>query len=67
MITKYLIAMTVVPLLLISWVIVQRVTKIYSINHPELGPHREEGGGCGSSCSCSGSKKKACQNNGSNN
>ena len=61
MITKYIIAMTVLPLLLISWVIVQRVAKLYSMRHPEFGPHREEGS-CGSSCKCGGDKKANCKN-----
>ncbi len=62
MLSKYLIAMTVVPLLLIMWLVVQRITKHFSMTHPEFGPHREEGGGCGSSCSCSGTKKSECKN-----
>jgi len=57
----YLIAMTVVPVLLIIWQIVQWTTRKFAKAHPEFGPVREEIGGCGSSCGCSGgscSKKK---------
>ncbi|MET0091363.1 MAG: chemotaxis protein [Candidatus Thiodiazotropha sp.] len=49
----YLIAMTLIPLLLLGWLIVQSIARRFSKLHPEYGPHREEGGGCGSSCLCS--------------
>ena len=50
----YLIAMTVFPMLLIGWVIVQHVARMYAKAHPEFGPPREEGTGCGSHCRCDG-------------
>ena len=51
---QYLIAMILVPLLLIGWLIVQQLARRYAEAHPELGAYREEGGGCGKNCSCSG-------------
>ncbi|MGB0722943.1 MAG: chemotaxis protein [Gammaproteobacteria bacterium] len=57
MIWDYLIAMTAVPALFGGWLLVQSVTRRYSAAHPELGEHKEEGTGCGKSCSCSGSGK----------
>ena len=57
---KYLIAITAVPALLLGWLLVQQMGRRFAKNHPELGEFREEGGGCGKSCSCSGSS--SCQN-----
>ena len=57
----YLIAMGIVPVLLLGWLVVQSITRRYSKMHPEFGPHREEGSGCGKSCMCSGG---SCQRQG---
>ncbi|MCU7937018.1 MAG: chemotaxis protein [Candidatus Thiodiazotropha sp. (ex Dulcina madagascariensis)] len=57
----YLIAMTIVPILLLGWLIVQLITRRFAKLHPELGPPREEGSGCGKSCLCSGN---GCQHKG---
>ncbi|MBT8439398.1 MAG: chemotaxis protein [Gammaproteobacteria bacterium] len=57
---KYIIAITAVPLLLLGWLLVQQMGRHFAKHHPELGVFREEGGGCGKSCSCSG--KSSCQN-----
>lgn len=56
----YLIAMLAIPALLIAWLIIQRLGREFALRHPDLGPPREEGVGCGSSCGCSG--KSACKN-----
>jgi hypothetical protein len=56
---NYLIAMTVIPLLMFAWVGVQFVARWYAARHPEFGPAKEEGGGCGGSCLCAG--KELCQ------
>jgi hypothetical protein len=50
----YLIAMSIVPILLLGWLVVQSIARHFSKLHPEFGPHREEGSGCGKSCMCSG-------------
>lgn len=49
----YLIAMTLIPLLLFGWLIVQALARNFAKAHPEFGPPREEGTGCGKSCLCS--------------
>jgi hypothetical protein len=51
--TDYLIAIVLFPLIVIGWVIVQQISRNYARAHPEFGPPREEGTGCGSSCLCS--------------
>jgi len=49
----YLIAMGGILLLLLGWVGVQHLARELARRHPQFGPAREEGGGCGSGCSCS--------------
>ena len=51
---NYLIAMTAIFCLLGGWLAVQAICRHFSERHPEYGPYREEGKGCGSSCSCTG-------------
>lgn len=53
MLGTYIIAMVVVLAMLAGWVLVQHVARVFAARHPELGPPREEGGGCGISCGCS--------------
>ena len=43
----YAIAMLIILALLGGWVIVQHITRSFAERHPEFGPAREEGGGCG--------------------
>ncbi|WP_078458768.1 chemotaxis protein [Solemya velum gill symbiont] len=50
MMRDYLVAMLALPLLFLVWVVVQWITRQYAMRHPEFGPPREEGSGCGSSC-----------------
>jgi hypothetical protein len=38
--------------LLLAWIFVQQVARKYAANHPELGPVKEEGLGCGKTCGC---------------
>jgi len=59
MIADFLIAMLVIPLLLLGWLVVQSIARLFARKHPEFGPAREEGAGCGSSCMCS---KGHCKN-----
>ena len=51
---QYLVAMTLVPALLIGWLIIQQLGRRYAKAHPDLGAYREEGGGCGKNCGCDG-------------
>lgn len=53
---KYLIAIIAVPAFLFGWLLVQQFARRFAQANPELGSFREEGGGCGSSCSCHGGK-----------
>ncbi|MCG7884870.1 MAG: chemotaxis protein [Candidatus Thiodiazotropha taylori] len=57
----YLIAMTIIPILLLGWLIVQSIARRFAKLHPEFAPPREEGAGCGKSCLCSGN---SCQRQG---
>lgn len=59
---NYLIAISIIFFLLALWLVVQAVCRHYSEHHPEFGPHREEGQGCGSSCSCSNKCNVAAKN-----
>ena len=61
----YLIAVLAIAVLLIGWIVVQRISHRFALAHPEFGPPREEGAGCGKSCGCSGGgscKKKEAGN-----
>jgi len=51
---NYVIAIAGILLLLVGWLLVQTITRLYAQRHPEFGPWREDGNGCGKSCSCSG-------------
>lgn len=48
---KYFLAIALILILLLGWVVVQQAYRLFARRHPELGPFRKEGGGCG--C-CSG-------------
>ena len=48
------IAMGLILLALLGWIGVQKLAREFAIRHPEFGPAKEEGGGCGRGCSCSG-------------
>lgn len=50
----FIIASVGIGLLLIGWLAVQQLARYYAARHPEFGPVREEGGGCGKSCLCAG-------------
>ena len=59
---NYLIAMSLTLCLVLTWVLVQHFARWYAMKHPEFGPAREEGGGCGGgNCSCHNSAR--CQRN----
>ena len=50
----FLIASIAILVLLSGWLFVQHLARWYAARHPEFGPAREEGGGCGRSCLCAG-------------
>ena len=49
---EYLLAMLIITLVLSGWVAVQHLARCFAARHPEFGPEREEGVGCGSNCLC---------------
>ena len=49
-----LLAAGLILLLLLGWIAVQQAARRFAARHPEFGPAREEGSGCGSGCGCSG-------------
>jgi hypothetical protein len=59
----FIIAMAAILLFLGGWILVQEKSREFARRHPEFGPAREEGGGCGTSCLCSkgGSCRKRTQ------
>jgi hypothetical protein len=48
----YLLAMGLILLLLMGWILVQHSARNFAARHPEFGPAKEEGSGCGANCSC---------------
>lgn len=50
MLANTLIAILVVFLMLAGWIAVQHAARLFAARHPEFGPAREEGEGCGSGC-----------------
>lgn len=43
----YLVTVGLILILLLAWVLVQQAYRLFARRHPELGPFRSEGGGCG--------------------
>lgn len=50
----FIIASIAILVLLSGWLFVQQLARRYAARHPEFGPAREEGSGCGKSCMCAG-------------
>ncbi len=59
---RYFIAMFFMLGALFLWVLVQKYSRKFASEHPELGPAREEGGGCGSGGKCNCGSIKECNN-----
>jgi len=49
----FIIAGVLILVALTGWVVVQHLARRYAAKHPEFGPAKEEGGGCGKGCHCS--------------
>ncbi len=47
-----LITIIIIFFILIAWVLIQQAARKFAANHPELGPVKEEGLGCGKTCGC---------------
>jgi hypothetical protein len=55
MLLTTLIAILIIFGLLVGWIAVQHLTRAFAVRHPEFGPAREDGGGCGGLfCLCKG-------------
>ncbi len=52
MILNTLIAIALIFLALLGWILVQQAARRFAARHAELGPAREEGGGCSLICLC---------------
>ena len=59
---RYLVAMVFMFSVLFIWLIVQRLSRKFASEHPEFGPAREEGGGCGGGGKCNCGSVKNCTN-----
>ncbi len=57
----YLKAMGIILAVFAGWVVVQQLARRFAVRHPEFGPAREEGGGCGKTCGCSVQQRTACE------
>ncbi len=49
---NFFIAFAVIFFLLTVWILVQQFARNYAASHPEFGPMKEEGLGCGKNCGC---------------
>jgi hypothetical protein len=47
----YLLAIGVILFVMLGWVVVQHMTRLFAARHPELGAYREAFGGC-DGCGC---------------
>ena len=56
--TTYLLTIGIILLLLPGWVVVQRAYTLFAQRHPEMGPFRKDGGGCG--CCSGGDSGESC-------
>ena len=51
---NYLLAFALILLVLLGWILVQQASRRFALRHPQFGPAKEEGSGCGKSCLCKG-------------
>ncbi len=59
---RYFIAMFFMLAILFIWLMVQKLSRKFAAEHPEFGPAREEGGGCGGGGKCNCGSIKNCTN-----
>lgn len=48
--SAYLITIGLILLIMLGGIAVDRLYRLFARRHPELGPFRESGGGCGGHC-----------------
>lgn len=61
MLGSYFAAMGIILVVLSTWIGVQHLARWYAKLHPEFGPAKEEGSGCGFGCRCVGNTGDECQ------
>lgn len=49
---NFLIAISVIFTLMLGWILIQQAARKFAARHPEFGPAKEEGLGCGKNCGC---------------
>lgn len=59
---RYFVAMFFMLGVLFLWIMVQKYSRRFASEHPEFGPAREEGGGCGGGGKCNCGSIKNCTN-----
>jgi len=59
---RYFTAMLFMLGVLLIWFLVQKFSRQFASTHPEFGPAREEGGGCGGGGKCNCGSIKNCTN-----
>jgi hypothetical protein len=57
----YLVATGIILIVMLGWVAVQHMARLFAVKHPEFGPYPEGGGGCGT---CGGRSKHCRMNTG---
>jgi hypothetical protein len=60
MIGTYIATVGIILAVTLGWVLVQHAARVYAARHPEFGPAKEEGAGCGKTCGCSLVQRAAC-------
>lgn len=58
----FILAPLAIFILFGGWLWVQKLSRDFAIHHPELGPYREEGSGCGGGCHGCSENKSDCEN-----
>lgn len=54
MLLNMFIAVSLILMLMLGWISVQQLSRLFAARYPQFGPAREEGGGCGKNCGCHG-------------
>ncbi len=60
MIQNVILASAIILALFTGWVLVQHLARRFAFRHPQFGPAREEGIGCGMACRCSAAEQEVC-------
>jgi len=58
----FIVAPIAIFVLFGGWLLVQDISRKFAKRHPEFGPYREEGSGCGGGCHNCSDRKADCEN-----